>query len=752
MPSWILPAASALLLAGLAVCLWIRRPTAPLWPALLACHLFALLWVVGDLWASRATTLAEKQIALALLFSGSIPITATWWAITRRYVVWHGFARPWLNSRWAEAPAWFAAAAWLLMITNPWHGQFLTPVLGERDAPGWGVALMAHGSFAIVVVTIALSAWATRRHPSPDVRHKMGILALASLLALVTGLLYVYVPTALRGLAVGVGLVLASAIVLYGIQRRRLFNPLPIALPELLRRDPAGTLLLDRGGRLLLWNPAAEGLLEDLPLEPELPLLHTLAWRLESARSGERMRSSQALIRMLTEEKIPTQRHVFRYVGGSAERWLQLALVPIPSRRGELAAVCLRIEDVTVLERVERERRTLAEQARHAEKSQSLGLMAGGVAHDFNNLLTAIGGHTDLALDEASQDAPVRKHLEAIRQATELAAEWTQQLLAYAGRTRTKAEPVALSKLVADSIRPLASSLPSQIALRTELAEDVPVLEGASIQLRELVMHLVTNAAEAIGEEPGVLTIRTGATRLDAERIRREGLEEHLEAGEYALLEVGDSGGGMDADTRRRIFEPFFSTKFQGRGRGLVVVFGIVRAHRGAISVESEPGRGTTFRVWLPAAAAARAAVDQVERSEVSGQKARRGSGTILVVDDQASVRRLARAILERAGFHVLSARDGADAVARYREHAGRIRLVLLDLTMPEMGGAEALRAIRRIDAGARVLLSSGFDEVDALSALASEGIGGFVHKPYRPDELLAKIHRALDPALPGQG
>ncbi len=745
-PLWVLSASSALVMAGVAVFLWLRRPPAPLWPIAFVCQLLALLWVLGDLWACHATSLPEKQIALAVLYSGGIPIAAAWWTTARRYVAAHGLGRPWMDTPWALLPAWYAAAAWLLMITNPWHGQFFSTVVGEPSEHHWGATTAFYANYAIVIATFALCAWAARLHASPDVRRKMGILAVASVAPVVAHVFHLASPNAAHEDATAIGLGLASAAILYGVYRKRLFNPLPVALPEILRRDPAGLLLLDRGGQLLMWNPAAERLLEGIPLEPDIRLLPALARQLENAEGDGRPSDTDLFARILEPEPAGSEQRVFRYVGGSGERWLQLSVTPIPTRRGHrIAAVCLRVDDVTELERAAREHRALAEQVRHVEKLKSLGLMAGGVAHDFNNLLTAITGNASLALEDLPEDTPARASLEEILAATELAADLTRQLLSYAGRSQVEVRPVALSKLVQEMNLLLGSSLSARISLRTDLAPELPLLEGDPTQLQQVVLNLVTNAAEAIGEEPGFLTLRTVAVRLDAERLAREGLAGRLAEGEYVLLEVLDNGCGMDEETRRRIFDPFFSTKFKGRGLGLAAVFGIVRAHGGEICAESEPGRGTTFRIWLPACAASAASEKAAQDAPPAAGEAWQASGCVLVVDDQERVRRVACSILERVGFDVLTASDGLEAIESYRKHAGRIRLVLLDLTMPEMGGEEALREILRLDPQARVILTSGFDETDAMSRLSPEKLGGFLHKPYRPEALLAKVRQALE-------
>jgi PAS domain S-box-containing protein len=733
----LLAAASAVLLAALAVLLWLRRPPAALWPIVFFCQIFALLWVVGDLWATNARSVAEKQVAFVVLFSGSLPLAAAWWVTARRYVVAHGLGQAWMASRWTALPVWFAGATWLLAVSNAWHGQFLTPVVDAANDYHWGIMLAFGGNYSLALATVTLCTWAAGRHPSPDVRRRMTILALATLAPVVANIVHLNLPGWPREDPTALGLGLSSAAILYGVFRERLFSPLPVAVEEILRRDPAGLLVLDRGGRLLTWNPAAAVLLEGLSLEPDLRMVHELARRLER-RDGERLRSSRALTERLTEET--EERRVFRDAGAGEERWLEISLLPLPSRSGRLAAVCLRLVDVTALERAERERQALAEQVRHVEKLESLGLLAGGVAHDFNNLLTVINGQAELALQELPASSAGREQIEEVRGAAAVAIDLTRQLLAYAGRASVRREAVELSPLVEDLLRLLSSTLPPKVALHTHLSRDLPVIDGDPAQMRQLVLSLVTNGAEAIGDEEGYVTVRTGRERRSPERLRRDGLQHPLEAGEHVFLEVADSGCGMDEETRRHIYDPFFSTKVRGRGLGLAAVYGIVRSHRAAIAVRSEPGSGTTFRVWFPA----REGATRPSAPALPEVRGWRGSGTVLLVDDQERVRRLAATVLERAGFRVLTAADGGEAATRFREHMLEIRLVILDLTMPERGGEEALREIRSADPEARVILTSGFDESDVMSRLSAEKIGGFLHKPWQPAELLAKVRAAL--------
>jgi signal transduction histidine kinase len=568
--------------------------------------MLALLWVAGDLWATNARTLLEKQVALAVLFTGSVLLPVTWYETVRRYLVWLGVGRTWLTRRVALVPLWVGAAGWLFSVTNAWHGQLLVPRLNARNGYLWGIYAVSYATYASALATTAMCLWTARVPSSADVRRKIRVLGAATVLPLLLHIVHLHVSGTRPPLditAAGIGL--SSAAVIYGIRRRRLFNLLPVGLGEILWRDPDGMLLLDRGGRLLQWNPAAEKLLDGLLLEPDLSLLHVLARRLEDPRTGERLRSSSALSQALTENAdeggFPA-RPVLRYVGGGGERWLRLSVVPIPSRWGRIGAACLRVEDVSGDARAARERQGREERERRGEKQASLALMAGGVAHDFNHLLAVIDGRARYALEDLGRGLPVRRHLHGILEAAELARGLTAQLVTYAGRAVVKRSPLCLSRLVEEALGAMGGLLSARAELRTDLARDLPPVAADAAQLRQVLVNLVKNASEAIGDEEGVVLLRTAALRCSAAELARLGLADRLEPGPHVLLEVIDSGCGMSAEESLRAFDAFYSSKGSGRGLGLAVVLGIVQSHGGAVALETRRGWGTTCRVWLPAA------------------------------------------------------------------------------------------------------------------------------------------------------
>jgi signal transduction histidine kinase/CheY-like chemotaxis protein len=384
----------------------------------------------------------------------------------------------------------------------------------------------------------------------------------------------------------------------------------------------------------------------------------------------------------------------------------------------------------------EEARRRLEAQVWHTQKLESIGVLAGGVAHDFNNLLVGVLGNAARALNEVPPDSPARATLQKIETAGRRAAELTNQLLAYSGRGRFTIEPVDLSALVDEMIDLIFASVSRKAEVRRELAKELPPIEGDATQLRQVVMNLLTNASDAIGDGAGQVIVRTGVRRFTRDELARGHADRDLPEGEYVFVEVADTGCGMTDATLERIFEPFFSTKFAGRGLGLAAVLGIIRGHRGAILVDTTPGRGSTFVVALPRAELA--PVTRSPRPPAPGA----GQGTILVVDDEHVVRDLVRATLVESGYTVLTAVDGQDALEVFAAHGPEVRAVLLDVTMPRLGGLEVLGELRRQRPGLPVVLTSGYT---LAAELGEPGRGvPFLPKPFTPAELLHAIAGVL--------
>jgi two-component system, cell cycle sensor histidine kinase and response regulator CckA len=395
--------------------------------------------------------------------------------------------------------------------------------------------------------------------------------------------------------------------------------------------------------------------------------------------------------------------------------------------QGAVQGVFAAARDISERRRTEEERLELERRFLQSQKLESLGVLAGGIAHDFNNILTAVLGNADLALQELSPSAAGRENLLEIVNASRRAADLCHQMLAYSGRGHFVIEPIDMGALVEDLSDLLKSTISKKAVLRLHLGEGLPPVMGDASQLGQVIMNLVINASEAIGENDGLITVSTAAVECSRAYLRTNSLADELAPGLYVSLEVVDTGCGMDEETRNRLFEPFFTTKFAGRGLGLAAVLGIVRGHKGGLRLKSEPGRGSGFKILLPAADVP---VPNVPRG-VSDGGALTVEGTVLLVDDEETIRVLGRRMLASLGFQVLTAVDGQEALEVYRAHQDEIVLVVLDLTMPRMDGAETLQELRRMDPEVKVIMSSGYDQQDIMPLRGEGGPVGFVQKPY---------------------
>ncbi len=385
-------------------------------------------------------------------------------------------------------------------------------------------------------------------------------------------------------------------------------------------------------------------------------------------------------------------------------------------------------------------RKQLENRLLQAQKMESLGLLAGAVAHDFNNLLVAIMGNTSLSLDALPQSHPACETLEEAMRASRLASDLTQQLLAYSGGGQRVRKPVSLTRLVREIGSLLEVSISKKVDLRLELPDGLPDIEADPAQIQQVIMNLVLNASDALGEDAGLLSVVARAWDVSEEsHIIFAG--DLVASGRYIYLEVCDTGCGMTPETLAHIFDPLFTTKTKGRGLGLSAVQGIVSRHGGYLHVDSVVGFGTTFKVLLPAGSAPG---PEVPRALIKTDADLHGSGVILVVDDEPAVQKMSRVTLERFGYSVIVAQNGAEAVEMFRSVSDQISAVLLDLSMPVMNGEEALRQIVAIRPTTPVLLTSGYDESESMLRIADIGRTSFIQKPYTASELASRMKELL--------
>ncbi|MBA4065920.1 MAG: hypothetical protein C0501_19820, partial [Isosphaera sp.] len=401
--------------------------------------------------------------------------------------------------------------------------------------------------------------------------------------------------------------------------------------------------------------------------------------------------------------------------------------------------------DVTAERRAEEERRAMERKLVEGQRLEALGVLAGGVAHDFNNILAGIQGHAELAAGPLPPDHPARPHLATVAAGTARAAGLTRQLLAYAGKDHAAPRPVSVNDLVRQTADLIRVTVPRKVDVRLDLAPELPPVTADESQLHQVVMNLVINAGEAIGDAPGTVTVATGAREVTADELHSTPPGSPAGPGRHVVLTVTDTGCGMTPEVRARLFDPFYTTKFAGRGLGLSAVLGIVRGHGGAIRVDTRPLVGTRFTVLLPAAPAGTPAgapaatpLPGPARPPAPGSR-----GLAVVADDEPAVRAVGAAMLEQLGFRVVEAGDGREAVEVFAAHAGAVRLVLLDLTMPVMDGPEALARIRRTHPTVPVVLCSGYVEGALPDGPVDAPATAFLRKPYRRSELSRAVTAA---------
>jgi PAS domain S-box-containing protein len=466
------------------------------------------------------------------------------------------------------------------------------------------------------------------------------------------------------------------------------------------------------------------------------------AW-LESVVAEDRSRVEAAVARLASggaAEPVDLEYRIVR--PGGEVRWIQDSSRPILDERGRLVRYCGIARDISERKRAEAERLEFDLKLQETQKLESLGVMAGGIAHDFNNLLTGIMGNAGLAQMVLEPTHPVTRNLEDILTASHRAADLCRQMLAYSGRGRFVVEELDLGQAVRETVELLRFSMPKNAVVEQHLAARLPLIMADATQMRQVLMNLALNASEALAEGGGTIRVTTGTVRpsraeLDALRLGAE-----LPEADYVFVEVKDSGCGMTRELMTRIFDPFFTTKFAGRGLGLAAVLGIVRAHQGAIEVQSEVGLGSTFRLLLPAVL--QEAASAAEAVPVDGPV--RASGTVLVVDDEDVVRSVASRILHSFGLQVIEAADGCEGLMLFKRHATHLSCVLLDLTMPHLSGEETFDALRRLDPNKPIVLMSGFTEHETLGRFSGKGLSGFLQKPFSRDSMWAKLHPVLQP------
>jgi len=410
------------------------------------------------------------------------------------------------------------------------------------------------------------------------------------------------------------------------------------------------------------------------------------------------------------------------------------------NEEGRIIGVFAAARDITERKRMEDERRKVDAEVQQMQKLESLRVLAGGIAHDLNNLMVAVTANAELALMHLTKESPAWELIGAIGGATSRIKNLSKQIMNYSGKGTAQKRPIDLSDIVDETTRLLRASVSKNAHIEYDPTPDLPYIEADQQNVQQIIMNLVINASDAMGDTRGAIKVRTGTVDATRAYLDEVYLGRGLPEKRYVYVEVSDTGQGMTPETMKRIFEPFYTTKTTGRGLGLSAVFGIVREHEGALEIDSEPGRGTTFRVLLPSMEM----LYTGEAEKPADPGIWKGSGTVLIVDDVESALSMTKKVVETAGYTALTASDGKSGVDLYRENAGRVDAVIIDLVMPGMRGDQAVREMRDIHPDVRVMLLSGYHELDLKELLAGPGRMVVVEKPYKVNYLLEKLKEML--------
>ena len=589
----------------------------------------------------------------------------------------------------------------------------------------WGLVFAVAIAVALVEITVAYRLALELNDPRTAHHKKARAFMLGNMITAVA--MVDFLPT--FGLMIyPFGYVVISvmhAMTLYGSVRYRLIEITPeFAAEHILTEMADGLLVIDNRQRVQLVNPSAA---ESLGCG-----VHDLV-----GKGLDRVVLNSAVVAVLLADGSGEQIEEVSFLDTKgARKHLRMSASTILDQGGFPVAKAWVLHDVTNLRVMEEEKASLEESYRATQKLESLGVMASGVAHDFNNLLLGILGHAELANMRTGDTRAVKTHLSRIEDAAERASELTGQMLTYTGKGPTDPQPIHLNQLVTEMAGLMRAAISKKTVLQLDLVDDLPAIVGDPSQMGQVVLNLITNASEALGEDSGTVTLRTGVFSPDdsfrswhdpAPPVRRP----------HVFLEVEDTGSGMDEVTMGKIFDPFFTTKFTGRGLGLATVMGIVRSHHGLTRVTTAPGRGTSFCVALPIAAEPQA----LPTNPPGRRDGWLGKGLALLADDESEVRTVVRSMLAGAGFEVIEAVDGREAVSRFRERSEQIDVIVLDQTMPALGGQEAYAEIRAVSPQVPVVFMSGYTDGDR-GPLGPRT--AFLRKPFRASMLADKLREAM--------
>lgn len=514
-------------------------------------------------------------------------------------------------------------------------------------------------------------------------------------------------------------------------------------LQAAINQSPAGIVVADApDGNIRLANPQAlriRGASEEDLVNIDFSQ-HSTNWQIFRNDGTPCPPDELPLTRAITRGETTFNQEMLMRNEEGEDRWILVNAAPIKNKAGDVTSGIVVFQEVTDLKRAEEAKEKLEAQLRQAQKMEAIGTLAGGIAHDFNNILSAIMGYGELAQLAAGKGGDSSRYLDQIVKAAERARGLVKQMLTFSRRSETELSSVDINELVTHCVMILEHAIPKMIDIQTNLADDMQLVKADATQIEQVIMNLANNAADAM-PDGGRLVFETKLVSLDEEYV-----EDHLEIapGSYVLLSVTDTGHGMDRKTLEKIFDPFFTTKEIGKGTGLGLstVFGIVKEHGGHISCYSELGLGTTFKIHLPAMQAGTA---ELAIQDLSSRVAPGGHETLLLVDDEEAIRGFGSEVLEGAGYKVILAASGEEALEVYERDGDEVDLVILDLGMPGMGGHKCIKELLALDSGLKVLIASGYSATGKVADTLQQGAAGYIAKPFRRIDLLYTVRQVLD-------
>ena len=725
-------------LLTLNVCIHIWAPPyAPLRRALKLSALAYLLFSFGDFATYLTSSQAGYTAAVMVLYSGAILVTVSWWLMCLRYAESIGMPFPWATQTAINIPLAIGALLWVALLTNPWHGQFVTPIRGARNEYLWLWWVNTGFAYGSGSISAGLYLYLLTKAETATLRTRLSFMVSAPAGVMLANAAYALIPLDLPFDPTPIAFAICATLYLAGIYRVGYLSLSRLAIRTILDQQPNGLVVNDTTGTPLYWNQAAEDFLgQNLgqihehtrdwlnqqlsPLDPALPLV-----ALQPGKEAA----------LFSPNQHPT-------------RTLSIRLNTLESWRGDPRGCSYLIEDVTKAQQRQDERDRLHERIAQAQKLDGLGVLAGGVAHDFNNLLMGIRGNTELALQDIANGEDASPRLKTIEEASKRATKLTHHLLTYAGQAPGEFKSVDLSQLIKGTRLLLQTTVRhDHCELELDLQNDL-LVHGDEVQLEQIVMNLAINATEAAPVKSTVL-LSAGKALVSATEFASYQHGSKTSPGAYVWLEARNSGERIEPAVMDKMFDPFFSTKSEGRGLGLAAVLGIVRKHNGALRVQSWAGAnsGTSIRVLIPCAtnsvsSASTKKLEAKPEPDISATKVRPAppkNDYILVVDDDRLVRDVACRFLQSAGYSVLEADSGAKALAVLAEMQDRIKFVVLDVVMPDMNGPETWKAILALQPTLPVLFISGHPRGHLDNLLDGEPVN-YLEKPFSRESFLGEI------------